>query len=87
MPPNLGPTVDILKTLLRLKTEYQGIAPRLIANAADIEQIAAFGKKADVKALEGWRREVFGNDALLMLAGKVSLTLNGRQVVAIKHDG
>lgn len=87
MPPNLGPTIDILKTLLRLKTEYQGIAPRLIANAADIEQIAAFGKKAEVKALEGWRREVFGNDALLMLAGKVSLTLNGRQVVAIEHDG
>jgi len=87
MPPNLGPTVDILKTLLRLKTEYQGIAPRLIANAADIEQIAAFGKKADVKALKGWRREVFGNDALLMLAGKVSLTLDGRRVIAIKHDG
>jgi ribonuclease D len=87
MPPNLGPTIDILKTLLRLKTEYQGIAPRLIANAADVEQIAAFGAKADVKALQGWRREVFGNDALLMLDGKVSLTLNGREVVAINHDG
>jgi len=86
MPPNLGPTVDILKTLLRLRTEYQGIAPRLIANASDIEQIAAFGNKAKVKALEGWRREVFGNDALLMLDGKVSLTLNGREVVAVKHD-
>lgn len=87
MPPNLGPTIDILKTLLRLRTEYQGIAPRLIANAADIEQIAAFGNKADVKALKGWRREVFGDDALMMLDGKVSLTLNGREVVAIKHDG
>ncbi|NNC36900.1 MAG: ribonuclease D [Hyphomonadaceae bacterium] len=87
MPPNLGPTIDILKTLLRLKTEYEGIAPRLIANAADIEQIAAFGSKAQVKALEGWRREVFGSDALLMLDGKLSLTLNGREVVAIKHDG
>lgn len=87
MPPNLGPTIDILKTLLRLKTEYEGIAPRLIANAADIEQIAAFGSKAKVKALKGWRREVFGDDALLMLDGKVSLTLNGREVVAIKNDG
>lgn len=85
MPPNLGPTVDMLKTLLRLRTEYQGIAPRLIANAAEIELIAAFGKQADVKALTGWRREVFGNDALLMLDGKVSLTLNGREVVAVKH--
>ena len=87
MPPNLGPTVDMLKTLLRLRTEYQGIAPRLIANAADIEQIAAFGAKADVAALTGWRREVFGEDALAMLDGKVSLTLEGREVVATRHDG
>jgi ribonuclease D len=87
MPPNLGPTVDMLKTLLRLRTEYQGIAPRLIANAAEIEQIAAFGKNAEVKALSGWRREVFGDDALLMLEGKVSLTLSGREVVAVKHAG
>lgn len=82
MPPNLGPTVEMLKTLLRLRTEYQDIAPRLIANAKDIERIAAFGEKADVAALKGWRREVFGDDALKMLRGEITLRLEGRKVVA-----
>ena len=82
MPPNLGPTIEMLKTLLRLRTEYVDIAPRLVANARDIEQIAAFGPKADVQALKGWRREVFGEDALAMLAGKIALKLEGREVIA-----
>ena len=82
MPPNLGPTLDMLKTLLRLRSEYNDIAPRLIANAADIEQIAAFGTKADVAALKGWRREAYGDDALAMLSGKIALRLKGREVVA-----
>ncbi len=82
MPSNLGPTIEMLKTLLRLRTEYQDIAPRLISNQRDIEQIAAFGEKADVQALKGWRREVFGEDALQMLRGKIALRLEGREVVA-----
>lgn len=81
MPPNLGPTVDMLKTLLRLRTEYHDIAPRLVANANDIEQLAAFGPRAKVQALEGWRRDIFGDDALAMLAGKIALRLDGREVV------
>ena len=84
MPPNLGATVEMLKTLLRLRTEYVDLAPRLIANASDIEQIAAFGAKADVQALKGWRKEVFGDDALLMLDGKIALRLEGREVIAEK---
>ncbi len=83
MPPGLGPSVDMLKTLLRLNTEYVDIAPRLIANVADLTELAAFGKKADVKALSGWRREVFGEDALKMLNGEISLTLKDKKVVAV----
>ena len=86
MPPHIGPTIDMLKTLLKLCTEYEGIAPRMVANASDIEQIAAFGEKAEVAALKGWRREVFGNQALDMLAGKVALRLEGRKVVTQKLD-
>ncbi len=82
MPPNLGPTIEMLKTLLRLRTEYEGIAPRLVANNADIEKLAAFGGKAEVAALKGWRRDIFGEDALKMLAGKIGLRLEGREVVA-----
>jgi len=82
MPPNLGPTIEMLKTLLRLRTEYVDIAPRMVANNADIEKLAAFGAKADVAALKGWRKDVFGNDALKMLDGKIGLRLEGREVVA-----
>ena len=64
MPSGIGPTVEMLKTLLRLRTEYDGIAPRLIANAKDIEQIAAFGDKAEVPAMTGWRREVLWGGCL-----------------------
>ena len=86
-PPNLGPAVDMLKTLLRLRTEYEGIAPRLVANAADVEEIAAFGQNADVKAMKGWRWDVFGQDALNMLDGKISLQLKDNEVIAVRTDG
>ena len=82
MPPNLGPTIEMLKTLLRLRTEYVDIAPRMVANNADIEKLAAFGANADVAALKGWRKDIFGNDALKMLDGKIGLRLEGREVVA-----
>ncbi len=82
MPANLGPTIDMLKTLLRLRCEYQDIAPRLVANAADIELIAAFGAKSGVQALTGWRLDVFGKDALEMCNGNIALKLEGREVVA-----
>ncbi len=81
-PRNTGAAVEMLKTLLRLRTEYVDIAPRLVANNADIEQIAAFGENADVSALKGWRREVFGEDALKMLSGHIALRLEGSEVVA-----
>jgi len=82
MPPNLGPTIEMLKTLLRLKTEYVDIAPRMVANNADIEQLAAFGPKANIAALKGWRKKIFGEDALQLLDGKIVLRLEGREVVA-----
>ncbi len=84
MPPNIGPTSEMLRTLLRLRTEYEDIAPRLVASAKDIEKIAAFGEKADVQALSGWRREVFGEDALKMLRGEIALKLDGRKVTAFE---
>lgn len=82
MPPNLGPRIEMLKTLLRLRTEVNGIAPRLVAGARDIDQLAAFGEKADIAALKGWRREVFGEDALALLRGEIGLRLDGEDVVA-----
>lgn len=87
MPANLGPTMEMLKTLLRLRTEYVDIAPRLVASASDIEQLAAYGKDAQIPALEGWRYNIFGRDALDMMAGKIALRLQDREVIAEPTNG
>jgi ribonuclease D len=70
----------MLKVLLRIKAEDLGVAPRLIANAADIERLAAYDD-ADIAALKGWRREAFGEDALRLKRGELSLTLDGKRAI------
>lgn len=80
--PGAGPTVELLKVLLRREAELNNVAPRLIASVADLEAIAA-SDKADVPALTGWRREVFGERALALKHGKIALALeNGKVTVA-----
>ena len=78
-------SVDLLKTLLRLRSEDAKVAPRLIANADDIERIAAFEDEA-VPALHGWRAEVFGNDAKLLREGKLALALEKGDAVIVELD-
>jgi ribonuclease D len=81
LPSGIGPTVELLKVLLRYEAEAHGVAPRLIASTADIEAIAA-SDNADVEALQGWRRKVFGERALALKHGKLALRLkNGKVAV------
>ncbi len=84
MPSGLGPVVEMLKVLLRIKAEDLGVAPRLIANAADIEKLAAYDD-ADIPALRGWRREAFGEDALRLKHGDISLTVEHKRAVIEKR--
>jgi len=79
LPSGIGPTVELLKVLLRQKAEEHQVAPRLIASAADIEAIAAHDD-ADVAALRGWRRQVFGEAALALKHGKLALKLKDGRV-------
>jgi ribonuclease D len=73
--------MDLLKTLLRLKAEEIGVAPRLIANSDDIERLAAH-EDDGVAALHGWRAEVFGHDAVALRKGDLAIALeNGNAVV------
>ncbi|MCG8440938.1 MAG: ribonuclease D [Caulobacterales bacterium] len=80
-PPGAGPTVELLKVLLRLKAEEHGVAARLIATVADLERIAA-DDAAEVPALAGWRRMVFGDAALALKRGEIALMLKRDRVVA-----
>ncbi|MEL7097831.1 MAG: ribonuclease D [Pseudomonadota bacterium] len=69
---------DLLRVLLKAKTEQEGVAAKLIASAADLDALAA-GMR-DVPALSGWRHEVFGEDALRLCEGKVALATEGQKV-------
>jgi ribonuclease D len=75
--------VDLLKTLLRQRAEAAGVAPRLIADADDIERLAAH-EDDGVAALHGWRAEVFGNDAVALRDGKLGLALDKGEAVLVK---
>lgn len=72
---------DLLRVLLKAKTEQSGVASKLIAPAADLDAIAA-GER-NVPALSGWRFEVFGSDALRLCAGEIGLAARGKTVVAV----
>ncbi|MBV7393341.1 ribonuclease D [Mameliella sediminis] len=72
---------DLLRVLLKAKTEDYGVASKLIAPSSDLDAIAA-GQR-DVPALSGWRREVFGEDALRLCDGKIALGAKGKTVKVI----
>jgi len=73
---------DLLRVLLKSKTESSGVAAKLIAPSADLDAIAA-GLR-DVPALSGWRKEVFGADALRLCDGQIALAAKGQSVVIIE---
>ena len=77
--------VDLLKTLLRLRAEAAGVAPRLIANSEDIERLAA-GEDDGVAALQGWRNEVFGKDALALRKGDLAIALENGEAVVVELE-
>ncbi|SDE14087.1 ribonuclease D [Limimaricola pyoseonensis] len=73
---------DLLRVLLKARSEAEGVAPKLIASSADLDMLAA-GER-DVHALYGWRREVFGEEALALCEGRVGLAAKGAQVVTVE---
>ena len=74
---------ELLRVLLKIVTEEHGVAPKVVASADELDQIAAHGDKADVPVLHGWRREVFGDMALKLIAGEVALKFEGKKVKAV----
>jgi ribonuclease D len=70
--------VALLKVLLAAQSEAHHVAPRLLASSEELERLAA--GDTDIPALHGWRREVFGEQALALKAGRVALGVEGRRV-------
>jgi ribonuclease D len=76
-----GATVELMKVLLRMTSEQHGVAAKVIATVDELEQIAA-DDTADVAALKGWRRELFGEKALALKQGQLALSIERGRVVA-----
>jgi ribonuclease D len=73
---------DLLRVLLKAKSESLGVAPRLIASASDLDAIAA-GERS-VEALKGWRAEAFGDDAIRLCRGEIALSAKGSEVKVVR---
>ena len=76
-----GATVELMKVLLRMTSEQHGVAAKVIATVDELEQIAA-DDAADVPALKGWRRDLFGEKALALKQGRLALSVERGRVIA-----
>ena len=77
--------VELLKVLLRMTSERHAVASKVIATVDDLERIAG-DDHADVPALSGWRRELFGEKALALKHGKLALAIEKGKVAAVERD-
>jgi ribonuclease D len=82
--PNGAATVELLKVLLRMTSERHGVAAKVIATVDDLDRIAA-DDEADVPALKGWRRDLFGEKALALKQGKLALAVEKGRVVTVER--
>lgn len=84
-PPGSSALIEMLRLLLKIKSEKYHVASKLIATNADLEAIARSSDPL-VPALEGWRREIFGNAALALKGGKVAIGIKNNKITLITLD-
>jgi ribonuclease D len=82
---NGAATVELLKVLLRMTAERHGVAAKVIATVDDLDRIVA-DDEADVPAMKGWRRELFGEKALALKHGRLSLAVDKGKVVTVEKS-
>lgn len=80
-PEDRRPALEMMKMLLRIQCSENRVSARLIATSDDLEELCLHEDKAAVRCLSGWRREVFGEAALALLSGKLSLSVKGGQII------
>jgi ribonuclease D len=77
---------ELLRVLLRLTSEKEGVAAKVLASGDDLDRLANEGEKADVPALHGWRRQVFGDAALRLIRGEIALKFQRRKLVVFETN-
>ena len=82
-PEGTGAATEMLRVLLKLVTEENGVAAKVVATSDDLDQIASKGEQAEVAAMHGWRRELFGETALKLIRGEIALKFEAKKIVAI----
>jgi ribonuclease D len=85
-PEGSSAASELLKVLLRLIAEKEGVATKVLASSDDLDQIAAQGEAADVPALHGWRRAVFGDHALRLVRGDIAIRFENRRISVFAVD-
>jgi ribonuclease D len=85
MPPEAQAIVDLLRVLLKATAGRHGVAPKLIATSDELEEIAR-DDEADVPVLKGWRRKLFGEDALALKHGELALIIKGGEVTVLPAE-
>ncbi|MCK5930801.1 MAG: ribonuclease D [Fulvimarina manganoxydans] len=83
LPEGTQAAVEFLRVLLKIVVEEEGVAAKLIANSDDLEQLASKGEAAEIAALTGWRRDIFGARALKLLEGESALVYRNKRVEII----
>jgi len=85
MPPEAQAVVDLLRVLLKARAGHHGVAPKLIATSDELEEIAR-SNEADAPALRGWRKKLFGEDALALKRGELALAIKKGEVAVIPPE-
>jgi len=82
-PKHAAGTLEMLKMLLRINCSEADVAPKLVADSEDLEELAVEAKP-EIAAMHGWRFEVFGKDALDLKSGKIALRLEKGRVKKVQ---
>jgi ribonuclease D len=82
-PEHASAAAELLKVLLKMVAEEHGVAARIIASSEDLERIAG-DDSTDVPALKGWRRRLFGQQALALKRGELALAMSKKGVAAVE---
>lgn len=80
-----GPLIDLLRVLLKARCEQNGVAPKLVASAEDLERIAS-DEEPEIPAMHGWRRDVFGEAALELKRGRLALSAKHGRIVLVPQS-